>query len=98
MLCAAALTVYACSNFSGTTCNKVTLNTVQTYSPTASGECAPGQFVLLTPSEFAWATESPFRLSSAEAGAIGAAILSVLAAAWAVRAVVRTIYGGNPET
>lgn len=97
MLCATARTVYACTNAGGTSCTKTVLNTLETTLP-VSGTCSATQFVLLTPGEYAWATESPFRLSAAEAGAVGAAILAVWAAAWGVRALVRAIYGGEPET
>lgn len=97
MLCGTARLVYACTNSNGTSCQKTALNALETSAP-VNGSCGAGQFVLLTPGEYAWSTESPFRLSIAEAGAIGTAIIGVLAAAWAIRALSRAIYGGDPET
>ncbi len=87
MLCVTNTVSYVCSNATGTTCIKKTVNlpVISAVTP-----CTATQLVLLNQSEYA-ATLSPFNLTLAEGGAISGAVITVWVIGWAVRAAIRTI-------
>lgn len=65
---------------------------------TTDVQCGPSQYVLITSDELSTFTASPFHLSAGEGGLVAVAILGVWAAAFSVKAAVRALNSGEPET
>jgi hypothetical protein len=94
MRCGNVQTIIHCSNPTGTTCTKVQSQVLVLNNNAA---CTSTEFIAVTNSEWLTASDSPFRLSMSEAGAIGAMIILVWATAWGVKALYRSIGTGEPE-
>lgn len=94
MRCATVTTIYAFTG-TGTTRGTYTGLTVGAEGVTS---CTAAQYVVLAQAEYENAIASPFRLTIAEGGAVGSAILLLWAAAFGIRWAVRAMHTPDPLT
>ena len=93
MRCASVTTIYA---FTGTGTTRGTY-TGLTVGAEGATSCTAAQYVVLRQAEYEEAIASPFRLTIAEGGAIGGAVLLLWALAFGIRWAVRSMYTPDPS-
>ena len=94
MRCASVTTIYAYVN-SGLARGSYTGLTV---GPEGVTSCTAAQYVVLPQAEYENAVASPFRLTLAEGGAVGSAVLLLWAVAFGIRWAVRALHTPDPLT
>jgi hypothetical protein len=95
MRCGSVQTIITCGNATGTNCTPKVQSQVLVLNNNT--QCTATEFIAVTSSEWLTASDSPFRLSMSEAGAIGSMIILVWGTAWGIKALYRSIGTGEPE-